>query len=157
MYYVYPTTLFSLTALLGPIAALTQEKFPIDIIQTRCASGTDLTGDIFDIAASVSDDLTFHIDVSTNSTSKKSYLAGFGEAATEGENYRECKIYITFHHPGEISELTFGDWDMKGTVTLSKGAVAKVTAKAGFGFQRNDIVSGHLFSLCAVVMAIDRN
>jgi len=136
MRFSYPATLAFFAALLEPITCLELEKFPISSLYHSCGSGSDRIDAPFDVNAKISDDLTIRIDISTKA-SLKSYLVGFGGGAPEEDNYRECGIYVTFHHTGPISEITLGDWDVKGTVTLSKGTIARVTARPYFGFERN--------------------
>lgn len=151
MYFLHPSTLLSLAAFLWPIIAANLETVKIESSFSFCTVNGlgDRVENPFDVIASVSEDATFNIDISTKS-SKRGYLAGFGEDAAEGDNYQECQLGVKFYYKGEVSEITFGDWDMEGTVTLSRGFVARITARPGFWFQRDIMVSSHTFHFHAI-------
>lgn len=135
MLFLRPYLLFPFAGLLLP-GTLAVDRFPVDELRSHC----DLRTPPFEVKASISDDITFSLDFSSKS-STPSYLAGIGDGAIDGDHYHYCELYVTFRHSGPVSEITLGDWNMKGTVSLGKGVIANVSAFPYFEFQKNFSVS----------------
>jgi hypothetical protein len=131
MHFHYPTTLLSSAAVLVPVSCLDVDNYIISDAFHSCGSGADGSDRVnnpFDFKVTLSEDNTLSLDVSTKS-SQVGHLAGFGKEAEEGWNYRECNFNFNMRHTGPVVEINTGDWDMKGTITLEKGAVARITAR----------------------------
>jgi hypothetical protein len=134
MLLLRPYLLFPFAGLLLP-GTLAVDRFPVDELWSHCSPLTPP----FEVKATISDDLTFSLDFSTKSSTPR-YLAGIGDGAIDRDHHY-CEVYVTFRHSGPVSEIRFGDWNMKGTVSLGEGVIANVSAFPYFEFQKGFSVS----------------
>lgn len=110
-------------------AAITASQIVIDQTWITCS---------FDINTTISEDLTWTIDISTKNSSVDSFAA-IGDGANETDARRECYGGSRIYSTGNISEINFGDWDVKGSISLSKGLTAKVALAVYWVFDREEV------------------
>ena len=129
MHLLHAFTILSTAFLLHySTAAITRDDLIIDYPPSVASP--------YNATMSISDDLTLRVDISTADSTPSDFLT-YDDAANftyvEKDN---VYAIIHVHNKGKISELALGDWDIKGSLELSKGLVAKIKVNGSWMFSQ---------------------